>query len=99
MFEKLFKQKEKVGTHHIYMSHQRVLDPAVRKNYSPDAFFHTYRGRASDYASFKKLMEQAGHNVITSKVRFDFEGKGGPRKLDGVFVDQALTPVPKSEVV
>ena len=84
--------------HHVYMSVAKVLDPAGRPAYTPEAYYHNYRGYVSDYKSFKYNMERAGHNVITSKERFNFEAMGGPRKVAGVYVDQSLSPRPKSEV-
>lgn len=92
------KNRETKNMRHIYLSVNPVLAPDVRRNYSPEAFFHSYRGLAEVDPNYVRLMERAGHNVITCKTRFDYESMGGPRKISGVYVDQALTPVPKSEV-
>ncbi len=91
---------KKTPTYHVYMSINPVLDPKVRKDFEPEKFFHNYRGKTNHVQpdGFERLMRVKGHNIIKSKVRLDFEERGGERKNWGVYVDHALNPVPKKEV-
>lgn len=81
---------------HIYMS---VVPVQAMAGYSPELYFHNYRGRSTDPQRFRALMEAKGHSVILTLERPEYEAVGGVRSKIGIYVDEGLNPVPKSEVI